>query len=174
MRSKLVLLVVGLVLSALCVTAAVNQIPDWMVEYGVPAEWEVHTQANYRLWSKSLVSISRNHQPDMPLLIPSIGNGYLATVVGSPTVFIGGLFSGKNENGIEMTAASHRARIPAYLNINTTQALVDYTSTSSEGAKVHHPGGFAIDVRQGVFYERLFVRKSPEVRSSLRESNVVL
>ena len=122
----------------------------------VPEDWKPFVEQNQRLFSKSVFSTSRNQHRSAPLLVPSIGNGYLATVVGSSTVYIGGLFNGKNVNGIELTPASHRARIPAYLNLNVTDSEVDYTEQTTDGKEIFHAGGFAIDTKQGVYYERAF------------------
>ena len=45
-------------------------------------------------------------------LMPEVGNGYLATVVGSDTIYVAGMFSG-DSRGI-YGDVSHRARIPSY------------------------------------------------------------
>ena len=122
----------------------------------VPLDWRIEYQNDNLLFSKGLYCTSRNHHPSFPLLVPSIGNGYVSTVVGSETVFVGGLFSGRNYNGLDMTPASHRARIPAYLNVNITNGVVDYVDRFGDEQEVHL-GGFAIDVKRGVFFERFFV-----------------
>lgn len=123
-------------------------------EIHIPKDWREAIDRNHRLFSKSVSS--KSQIPRSPLLIPSIGNGYLATVVGSDTVYIGGLFNGRNRNGVELTKASHRARIPAYLNLNITNAIIDYTETTENEKKIH-AGGFAIDTKEGIHYERLFI-----------------
>ena len=119
----------------------------------VPIEWRDEFDNGFLLFSKDLYRSARSHQSSFPLLVPSIGNGYVATVVGSETVYVGGLFNGRNFNGIDLTPVSHRARIPAYLNLNVTNAHVDVVNSNGD----IFLGGFGINTRNGVFQERFFV-----------------
>lgn len=65
-------------------------------ESGMPADWLQRCLSGQLLFSSD---------PEGGAL-PSIGNGYLATVVGSDSIYVAGLFNGKGH--------VHRARIPPY------------------------------------------------------------
>lgn len=68
-------------------------------------------------------------------LMASVGNGYIATVVYSDTVYLSGLFNGRGT-----TAPSHRARIPSTCDIQVR--------TNVPGKKEEV---WSLDVSQGVF-----------------------
>jgi len=69
--------------------------------------------------------------------MPEVGNGFLATVVQSSTIYAGGLFNG-DETG-EQGWVSHRARIPPY-TVNVTSQVV--------------AGVRALDLERAVFLQR--------------------
>jgi hypothetical protein len=78
-------------------------------------------------------------------LMPTIGNGYVATFAKSDTIYAGGLF-----NGDAMGASgpvSHRAKIPAF---HVFSAAADST----------HPDARALDVRRAMFIERSTINGS--------------
>ncbi|KAJ8308419.1 hypothetical protein KUTeg_013293 [Tegillarca granosa] len=73
--------------------------------------------------------------PDKEKLMPSIGNGYVATVVHSDTMYRSDLFNGYN-------ITSHRARIPSTCAINVTS--ISRTIDSSE---------YWLDIGRGMYKE---------------------
>ncbi|KOB62597.1 Maltose phosphorylase, partial [Operophtera brumata] len=70
--------------------------------------------------------------------MPSIGNGHIAANIFSDTVYMNGLYNGKNGN-------SHRARIPNWGNIRLNSTLT------------HHPYSpvYSLDTKEGVFKVRV-------------------
>ncbi|ELR20704.1 glycosyl hydrolase family 65 central catalytic domain containing protein [Acanthamoeba castellanii str. Neff] len=110
----------------------------------------------------SLVALTRAAAPSPPLGIPAdwvgpwkqgdllfgtdepqqtyrqavVGNGYMATVVGSPDIYVSGVFNGEE-------SLSKRARLPATNAITVTNAL--------------HTGS-ALNIREGVFYRRSYFK----------------
>eukprot|EP01114_Cavostelium_apophysatum_P014228 TRINITY_DN3638_c0_g1_i2.p1 TRINITY_DN3638_c0_g1~~TRINITY_DN3638_c0_g1_i2.p1 ORF type:complete len:663 (+),score=121.13 TRINITY_DN3638_c0_g1_i2:160-2148(+) len=75
--------------------------------------------------------------PSDSSLQASVGNGYIATVIGSDTQYIAGVY-----NGLNSVTPSHRARIPATTAINITNA---------------QPIGSALDLERGIFYRRSMI-----------------
>ncbi|XP_067686916.1 uncharacterized protein [Haliotis asinina] len=71
--------------------------------------------------------------------MPSVGNGHLATVALSPTVYVNGLYNGP-------TGWSHRARIPSLNSLHLTVSGVGETDTTRT---------FSLDVRRAVFTETI-------------------
>eukprot|EP01113_Clastostelium_recurvatum_P039091 TRINITY_DN5929_c0_g1_i2.p1 TRINITY_DN5929_c0_g1~~TRINITY_DN5929_c0_g1_i2.p1 ORF type:complete len:711 (+),score=173.12 TRINITY_DN5929_c0_g1_i2:162-2135(+) len=71
----------------------------------------------------------------------SVGNGYLATIVGTNTQYISGVF-----NGLNTRDPSHRARIPATLAITVAEST---------------PYACALDLQNGIYYRRSTVSKYP-------------
>lgn len=93
----------------------------------IPPEWQARAaEANM------LVSLV---EPSDLQLMPYIGNGFLATIVGSNTTYMGGVF-----NGLDVEGPSHRARIPGTISITVTNAEVQ---------------AVAIDLEKGIYYRSL-------------------
>ncbi|XP_064597126.1 uncharacterized protein LOC135463672 [Liolophura sinensis] len=69
--------------------------------------------------------------------MPSVGNGHIATVLYSSSVYMNGLFNGYKGN-------SHRARIPSLHNVRAS-----LTGTSDQES-----WSYSLDVKKGVFEER--------------------
>lgn len=74
-------------------------------------------------------------------LMPSLGNGYMASFVGSDALFVAGLY-----NGEATSAPSHRARIPSFANIQ----LLD--------AKIANAG---MHLRNGTYVQRSVIGTDP-------------
>lgn len=72
--------------------------------------------------------------PSDDRFMPSVGNGHLATNIFSDTVYMNGLYSGRN-------GESRRARIPAWANIRLNSTLT------------RHPYSpvYSLDTKHGVF-----------------------
>jgi hypothetical protein len=138
---------------SLCVLIAFVVLVSSVTLQHPPDDWKDRIQQGHRIFSTTLRST--NPQLASQNLIPSVGNGYLATVIGGQEVYVGGLFNGKNVNGLEQTPVSHRAHIPAYLNFYLT--ITEGIFTHSGHGKY---GGFAIDFEEGVFYNRMFVESN--------------
>lgn len=80
------------------------------------------------------------HNPHVTLHRPvPVGNGYLATVLHSPTIYLAGVFNG-DQMGSSKAGAPHRARVPAY--------LVEIANTS------HGQAVEALNIREAVYYRR--------------------
>ncbi len=108
----------------------------------MPRDWqEGHLKGNV-LYAQNLTGV----------LVPSIGNGFLATFVGSTDVFVAGLYNGRNLKGIQGTPSSHRARVPSFLNFFTSNATIDF------GTEL---GGFAMNLEEAAFTARVFVDNVP-------------
>ncbi|XP_041353527.1 protein-glucosylgalactosylhydroxylysine glucosidase-like [Gigantopelta aegis] len=74
--------------------------------------------------------------PSDPRLLPEIGNGHLATVLFSDTIYMNGLYNGAN-------TSSHRARIPSTVSFN----ISGVSPANSSRIRV-------LDMGRGVYYER--------------------
>ena len=61
--------------------------------------------------------------PKNPLLMPTVGNGHMATVVYRDRLFLNGLYNGKGKK-------SHRAAIPSLnrIKLNLQQSMVEQSS----------------------------------------------
>ncbi|KAJ8308422.1 hypothetical protein KUTeg_013296 [Tegillarca granosa] len=79
--------------------------------------------------------LSTNSLPFFTKLLPTIGNGYIATVVKSDTIYRSDLFTGYN-------VTSHRARIPATSNIELTFVSEKVTSLK-----------YSLDMGRGMYIE---------------------
>uniref|UniRef100_A0A6B2KZB4 Protein-glucosylgalactosylhydroxylysine glucosidase n=1 Tax=Arcella intermedia TaxID=1963864 RepID=A0A6B2KZB4_9EUKA len=73
-------------------------------------------------------------------MMPSIGNGYLATVISSDTIYVSGLF-----NGLNTVDPSHRAVIPATQSFTLTNSITTAT---------------ALDLRRGTYFRRGTIGKA--------------
>ena len=62
--------------------------------------------------------------------MPSVGNGHVATVLHSVTIFMNGLYNGER-------GESHRARIPSHINIRVQ-------------ATTEQPRRFILDTERGL------------------------
>ncbi|XP_060072814.1 protein-glucosylgalactosylhydroxylysine glucosidase-like [Ylistrum balloti] len=78
--------------------------------------------------------LSSSTRPDAKAM-PSIGNGHVATVVHSDTLYVDGVYNGKN-------STSHRARIRSTASINITDFSFDIDSQK-----------FSLDVGRGMYIE---------------------
>lgn len=72
--------------------------------------------------------------PSNDRLYPTIGNGHIATVVRSDTIYINGVYNGR-------TGSSHRARVPstvsiAIQNLTEPDELSKYTLDMGRGNRV--------------------------------------
>ncbi len=93
----------------------------------IPPDWSDAASEGRLLFSPSL-------PPQR--LVATIGNGFLATAVGSDTTFISGVF-----NGASNIAPSHRARLPGLAAVTFAAAnLTDF--------------GYALDLDRGLFLRR--------------------
>lgn len=92
----------------------------------------------------STVSIDGNRAGNM---MPSVGNGYVGTVILSDTVHVSGLFNGKSYPKrypiypINITQHTHRARLPSTCSIDFT--VLNVTGRTSYG----------LNVTEGVYYK---------------------
>ena len=98
-----------------------------------PAPWVPRIAANDMLYTPTDAQVPSD-------LMPMIGNGFLATQVGSDSVWVSGLF-----NGYLTSDPSHRARIPATLAVGAPCT----------------PAAAALDMREAVYYRRSYVAPSP-------------
>jgi len=98
----------------------------------VPDEWLEKVNKGDMLYA--------DREPINPQMMASIGNGNLATTVGSDTIYVSGLF-----NGLDSRDPSHRARIPSPIAISLPGST---------------PFASALDIAEGVFYRRSFIDSS--------------
>ncbi|EDO39683.1 predicted protein, partial [Nematostella vectensis] len=70
-------------------------------------------------------------------LMASVGNGYLATTVYSPTIYVSGVFNGRNTS-----SPSHRARIPSPCDISVRSNIPRDSTTNL----------YRLNVSEGVFH----------------------
>ena len=106
------------VLLTLSLAATAAQPPEWLASIAAGDSIATHDEA----------------QPDF--VAAAVGNGYLATQIGSDAVYVSGVF-----NGHATDAPSHRARIPSPVNIRAP-------GTSSHAA---------LHLREATYYRRSFV-----------------
>ena len=132
----------------LCSIVISLQINSCFASYKYPDDWKHKIEKGNRLYSEFYTTNVNK------LLRPSIGNGYIATVVSEPYLYVGGLFNGRNINGAEMTPTSHRAAVPLFINYK-----IDGLSTYMNFDDQVHSGGFAMDIEEGVFYGRQYYGK---------------
>jgi hypothetical protein len=88
----------------------------------------------YSRYDLTVVSILLSSQT-LPSLLPEVGNGYIASVVMSDTIYSSGLF-----NGNSTVTPSHRARIQAF---NVEVQYATQTDTA-----------YALNMLEAVFYKR--------------------
>lgn len=93
----------------------------------VPADWQPRVASSQALFAANDTALAHP---------PSIGNGFIGTIMGSDTVYIAGVF-----NGLSSKDPSHRARLPSPLSI-TVQA---------PGAVLI---GALLDMERAVYYRR--------------------
>eukprot|EP00943_MAST-04B_sp_MAST-4B-sp1_P003954 g3954.t1 len=106
---------------------------------GIPAEWADAVGSADMLFHPAGWS-------DVPMTLrPAIANGYLATVVTSDTMFVGGVF-----NGHLSTTPSHRAVFPSPVNLKLELVSKDYTMVVV---------GTAVDMKHGEILERWIISK---------------
>ena len=92
----------------------------------------------------STVSITGNRPGNM---MPTIGNGYVASVLYSDTVYVSGLYNGKAYSKrypiypINITQHAHRARLPS-----TCSLAFEVFGIEGESA-------YALDIKRGIFYK---------------------
>lgn len=92
----------------------------------------------------SSVSITGNRAGNM---MPTIGNGYVASVLYSDTVYVSGLYNGKAYPKfypiypINITQHTHRARLPSTCSL------------AFEVFGIQGDSSYALDIRKGIFYK---------------------
>jgi hypothetical protein len=101
----------------------------WAADGSVPTEWRADADAASLLYIGDDAAVPAAQ-------MPAIGNGYVATQIGSDAVYVSGVF-----NGHATDAPSHRARIPSPVNIRAP-------GTSSHAA---------LHLREATYYRRSFV-----------------
>jgi trehalose/maltose hydrolase-like predicted phosphorylase len=106
---------------------------------GIPADWADAVDSADMLFHPG------NWSDVSPTLRPAIANGYLATVVTSETMFIGGVF-----NGHLSTTPSHRAVFPSPVKLELELVTKDCTLEVV---------GTAVDMKHGEILERWDVSK---------------
>ena len=87
-------------------------------------------------------------------LMPSVGNGYIGTVIFSDSVHVSGVFNGKaypkkKPYPVYFYQHAHRARIPSTASIDFSVVQTGLKGTVS----------YALDVHEGVFYKRFQAEK---------------
>jgi len=98
-----------------------------------PADWLAAIARGDKLYAATDATVPGS-------LMPEIGNGFVASQVGSDALWVAGVY-----NGYLTADPSHRARVP------TTLAV------AAPGV----PGPAALDVREATFYRRSFLDPSP-------------
>jgi len=92
----------------------------------IPKDWKIPVITGNMLFTTVEPQDSRYHA--------SVGNGYIATVIGNNIQYIAGIYNGRNSMD-----PSHRAKIPSSTSITITNAYIT---------------GSALDMQHGVFYRR--------------------
>lgn len=100
----------------------------------VPPDWGQGVQEGWILLSNNNPAMSSD------VKLPSVGNGFISTIVGSPDVFMAGVF-----NSRDAPEKSHRARLPSAHQLTVAP---EYAWPSATKA------AWAIDTRHGVWLER--------------------
>eukprot|EP01112_Ceratiomyxa_fruticulosa_P003259 TRINITY_DN13628_c0_g1_i1.p1 TRINITY_DN13628_c0_g1~~TRINITY_DN13628_c0_g1_i1.p1 ORF type:complete len:707 (-),score=130.46 TRINITY_DN13628_c0_g1_i1:33-2153(-) len=90
-----------------------------------PSDWVNAINSGNMLYS--------TYEPDQSIMA-SVGNGFLATVIGSTTIYVNGVF-----NGLNSITPSHRARIPSTVNTD----IVNSTLYAA-----------GLDMQNGIYYRR--------------------
>jgi hypothetical protein len=95
-------------------------------------------------WQAACESANLFFSPDQSGgLAPEVGNGYIATVVQTTTIFAAGLFNGP------ASGTSKRARIAPYSAVVSCGTSADAAVESADA-----PGGRALDVQHAAFLQR--------------------
>ncbi|XP_038059781.1 protein-glucosylgalactosylhydroxylysine glucosidase-like isoform X2 [Patiria miniata] len=81
--------------------------------------------------------------PNETCCLPAVGNGYLATVVYSDTIYVNGVYNGRG-------GASHRARIPSTAAIQVS--LPSNVSVSKES--------YSLDLENGTFHRKVTTKEA--------------
>lgn len=97
----------------------------------VPEQWRAKEKRGDMLISTAL--------PESTSYVPQVGNGYVAAIPTSDTMYISGLFNGRSS-----ITPSHRAKVPFPLSVSA--------ANSDAGSSV-----YALDVRDAAFFERFTV-----------------
>lgn len=96
---------------------------------GIPPEWIRDYNSQSLLYIENDGSVQASQ-------MPAVGNGYLATQIGSDAIYVAGVF-----NGAATEAPSHRARIPSNVNFR------------APGTAQHA----ALNLREATYYRRSHV-----------------
>jgi protein-glucosylgalactosylhydroxylysine glucosidase len=135
MREKASQMLILLALVLACAGFARGQVPpDWAPAFNS---------------GDLLFATAREVQNLRAELLPTVGNGFAATRIGSDTLYIGGLF-----NGHLSTSPSHRARIPSPLNVGVNLPNSDAGKVPKNELRMV---GMALDLRHGEAIERFEV-----------------
>jgi len=102
-----------------------------------PSDWKLRISQGNMLFTSL--------EPSNERMMASVGNGYVATVVGSRSSFISGVYNGP---ALSVINPSHRARIPSTSNISIKNLKSNF--------------GSALDLERSVFYRRLSVLSENE------------
>ena len=97
----------------------------------IPEQWRVKEKRGDMLVSTAL--------PESSSYVPQVGNGYVAAIPTSDTMYISGLFNGRSS-----ITPSHRAKVPFPLAVSA--------ANKDAGSSV-----YALDVREAAFLERFTV-----------------
>eukprot|EP00767_Chilomastix_cuspidata_P001131 gnl/Chilomastix_cuspidata/1349.p1 GENE.gnl/Chilomastix_cuspidata/1349~~gnl/Chilomastix_cuspidata/1349.p1 ORF type:complete len:728 (-),score=286.12 gnl/Chilomastix_cuspidata/1349:1071-3254(-) len=77
-----------------------------------------------------------DYEPENEELLPSLGNGFIATRMGSDTLYVAGIFNGRScetENG----GPSHRARVPFATNMTLSSAMYIGSALNTTSGTFH-------------------------------------
>ncbi|CAG2204494.1 ATHL1 [Mytilus edulis] len=100
-----------------------------------------------RLMQESLTVFSTSLFPENDRIRPTLGNGHIATVVYTDTIYMNGLYNG-------LRVFSHRARIPSTCAIEVVSTTTRITKSS-----------YSLDIEKGMFIE---VRSGPGFKIELK------
>lgn len=89
----------------------------------MPSDWKQEYLAGNLLYSSTLLA------PETQLL-PSVGNGYVSTVVLAPFQYLAGVFNGPQ---VSLATPSHRAAIPATSGVLVSGVLEEDSNMTFEG-----------------------------------------
>ncbi|XP_076099851.1 protein-glucosylgalactosylhydroxylysine glucosidase-like [Mytilus galloprovincialis] len=167
MASILFILIATIALAALRSRVAVsfittNVVPTRILQrptFHGPNEkiWLNHANEHYsiytdlieprRLMQESLTVFSTSLFPENDRIRPTLGNGHIATVVYTDTIYMNGLYNG-------LRVFSHRARIPSTCAIEVVSTTTRITKSS-----------YSLDIEKGMFIE---VRSGPGFKIELK------